>query len=115
SRGPRPGAALRACDLGCGHLGRVLARVSARSAVIDLLVLAAILAACTAAGLLLLRVAGALPDARDEHLLARLIARLGLASILALALAPSRALHRWPLVIARAIALVAGWAELLDA
>ena len=33
---------------------------------IDLLVLAAILAACTAGGLLLLRVAGALPDARDE-------------------------------------------------
>jgi hypothetical protein len=83
--------------------------------VIDLLVLAAILAACTAAGLLLLRVAGALPDARDEHLLVGLAAGLGLASILALALAASGALHRWPLVIAGAVALVAGWAELLDA
>ncbi|HJW69527.1 MAG TPA: hypothetical protein VJ829_09225, partial [Candidatus Binatia bacterium] len=60
---------------------------------IDLVVLAAILAACTAGGLLLLRVVGALPDARDEHLLAGLAAGLGLASILALALAASGALH----------------------
>ena len=44
---------------------------------IDLLVLAAILAACTAGGLLLLRVAGALPDARDEHLLAGVATGLG--------------------------------------
>ena len=82
---------------------------------IDLLVLAAILAACTAGGLLLLRVVGALPDARDEHLLAGMAAGLGLASILALALAASGALHRWPLAVAGAVALVAGWAELLGA
>jgi hypothetical protein len=83
--------------------------------VIDLLVLAAILAACTAAGLLLLRVAGALPDAREEHLLAGLAAGLGVAGILALALAASGTLHRWPLIVAGAVALVAGWAELLGA
>jgi len=83
--------------------------------VIDLLVLAAILAACTAGGLLLLRVAGALPDARDEHLLAGVATGLGIASVLTLALAAAGALHRWPLIVAGAVALVAGWAELLDA
>ena len=82
---------------------------------IDLLVLAAILAACTAGGLLLLRVAGALPDSRDEHLLAGVAAGLGIASVLTLALAATGALHRWPLIVAGAVALVAGWAELLDA
>src|SRR5262249_45005129 len=112
---PRRDPATRARALGGRHLRHLLARLPARRAVIDVAVLAAILAACTAAGVLALRVPGALPRAPEEHALVGLAVGLGLASMLGLGLAATGALRVWPLAIAGAIALVAGWAELLGA
>ncbi len=82
---------------------------------IDLLLLAAILAASAAAGLLVLRLLGALPRAPHEHLLAGLATGLGIASMLGLGLAAAGALRPWPIALAGAGALAAGGSTLLGA
>jgi 4-amino-4-deoxy-L-arabinose transferase-like glycosyltransferase len=83
--------------------------------VIDLLLLVPILAASAAAGLLLLRLLGALPRAPHEHLLVGLATGLGLASMLGLALAAAGALRPAPIVVAGGVALVAGGPALVRA
>ncbi len=75
---------------------------------IDVLLLVPILAASTAAGLLLLRLLGALPRAPHEHLPVGLATGLGLASMLGLALAAAGALRPGPIAVAGLVALVAG-------
>ncbi len=82
---------------------------------IDLLLLVAILAASAAAGLLLLRLLGALPRAPHEHLLAGLATGLGLASMFGLAIAAAHVLRPAPLVVAGVVTLVAGGPGLLRA
>lgn len=82
---------------------------------IDVLLLVPILAASAAAGLLLLRLLGALPRAPHGHLLVGLTTGLGLASMLGLALAAAGALRPAPIVVAGVAALVAGGPGLLGA
>jgi len=76
--------------------------------VIDLVLLAVVLAASGAAGLVALRTAGALPEDPAEHLLAGIAVGLGIASALALGLAAAHALRALPFGIAAAVALVLG-------
>jgi len=83
--------------------------------VIDLVVLLLMLAAFAAAGLLLLRLCGALPRAPHEHLLAGTATGLGLAGMLGLAVAAAGALRPLPLAIAGAVALLAGGSDLVRA
>ncbi|MGH7896108.1 MAG: glycosyltransferase family 39 protein [Candidatus Binatia bacterium] len=74
--------------------------------------LAVVLAASAAGGLVALRTADALPEAEHEHLLSGLATGLGLASILALALAALHALRPLPLGVAGGLALAVGAASL---
>jgi Dolichyl-phosphate-mannose-protein mannosyltransferase len=83
--------------------------------VIDVLLVVPILAASAAAGLLLLRLLGALPRASHEHLLVGLATGLGLASMLGLALAAAGTLRPAPIAAAGLAALVAGAPGLLRA
>jgi hypothetical protein len=83
--------------------------------VIDVALLAAILAASAAAGLVALRTVDALPAEESEHLLAGLAAGLGLASIIALGLAALQMLRPLPIAVAGAAALVAGGGTLVRA
>lgn len=82
---------------------------------IDLLLLVPILAASAAAGLLLLRIADALPRPPHERLLAGLATGLGLASMLSLAAAAAGILTPWPFAIGGLAALVAGGPSLVAA
>src|SRR5439155_2036226 len=82
---------------------------------IDVVVLGFILAATAAAGVLVLRLADALPRDRDEHVLAGLATGLGLASMLALGLAAAGILRPLLLIAAGAAALAAGGPDLLAA
>ena len=75
---------------------------------IDLVLLAVVLAASGAAGLLALRTAGALPEDPAEHLLAGIAVGLGIASALALGLAAAHALQPLPFGIMAAVAVVLG-------
>jgi hypothetical protein len=81
--------------------------------VIDLALLAVILAASAAAGLVALRTANALPRRESEQCLAGLAVGLGLASMLSLALAWANALEPRPFAIAAAVALLVGGLPLL--
>jgi hypothetical protein len=83
--------------------------------VIDLVLLAVVLAASGAAGMVALRMAGALPRRADEHLLAAIATGLGIASGLALALAVGHALRPLPFFGAGVVALAAGGADLVRA
>jgi 4-amino-4-deoxy-L-arabinose transferase-like glycosyltransferase len=83
--------------------------------VIDVVLLAVLLAASGAAGLVALRMAAALPHRAEEHLLAGIATGLGLASGLALALAAAHALRPLPFVVAGVVALAAGGADLARA
>jgi hypothetical protein len=83
--------------------------------VIDLALLVSILAASAAAGLLLLRLLGALPRAPHEHLLAGVATGLGLTSMLGLALAATGTLRPVPIAAAGATALVLGGPSLVRA
>jgi hypothetical protein len=83
--------------------------------VIDLVLCAVVLAACGAGGMVALRMAGALPRRPEEHLLAAIATGLGLASMLALALAAAHALRAWPFAVAGAAALLAGGGGLVRA
>jgi hypothetical protein len=80
--------------------------------VIDVLVLALMLAASAAAGLAFLRLADALPHDPHEHLLDGLVVGLGLAGMAALALAAIGFLRPLPLVLLGAAALAVGWRPL---
>ena len=79
---------------------------------IDLVLLAVVLAASGAAGLLALRTAGALPRRPDEHLLAGVATGLGIASGLTLGLSAAHLLRPLPFAVAAALALAAGGADL---
>jgi 4-amino-4-deoxy-L-arabinose transferase-like glycosyltransferase len=83
--------------------------------VIDLLLLVPVLAASAAAGLLLLRLAGALPRPPHEHLLAGVVTGLGLTSMLSLGSAAAGILSPWPFATAAVAALVAGGPALVAA
>jgi hypothetical protein len=83
--------------------------------VIDVLLVVPILAASAAAGLLLLRLLGALPRAPHEHLLVGLATGLGLASMLGLALAAAGTLRPAPIAAVGLVALIAGGPGLLRA
>jgi hypothetical protein len=83
--------------------------------VIDLVLLAAVLAASGAAGLVALRMADALPRRPEDHLLAGLATGLGLASILSLGLAAAQILRPLPFAIAGVLVLVAGGRDLVRA
>jgi hypothetical protein len=83
--------------------------------VIDLVLLAVVLAASGAAGLVALRTAGALPEDPAEHLLAGIAVGLGIASALALGLAAAHALRPLPFGIMAAVALVVGGRALVGA
>src|SRR4030095_16662528 len=111
----RRDAATPARPLGGRHLHHLLAGLSARGFVIDVLLVVPILAASAAAGLLLLRLLGALPRASHEHLLVGLATGLGLASMLGLALAAAGTLRPAPIAAAGLAALVAGAPGLLRA
>lgn len=82
---------------------------------IDLLLLLPILAASAAAGLVLLRVTGALPRPPHEHLLAGLVTGLGLVSMLSLACAVAGVLSPLPFAIGGVAALLAGGPALVAA
>ena len=75
---------------------------------IDLVVVLVLLAACAAGGLWLQQIARALPIHPSERLLEATAIGLGLASIVALALADTGLLGRWPLVATGLLALVGG-------
>lgn len=82
---------------------------------IDLVLLAVVLAASGAAGLVALRTAGALPEDPSEHLLAGVTVGLGIASALALGLAAVHGLRPLPFAVAAAMALAAGGGALVRA
>jgi hypothetical protein len=83
--------------------------------VIDVVLLAVVLAASGAAGLAVLRLAGALPRRPEEHLLAGMATGLGLASMLALGLAVAHALRPLPFAVAGVAALALGGLDLVRA
>jgi hypothetical protein len=83
--------------------------------VIDLVLLVVVLAASGAAGMLALRIAGALPHRPSEHLLAAVATGLGIASALALGLAIGHVLRPLPFFIAGLLALAAGGPDLVRA
>jgi 4-amino-4-deoxy-L-arabinose transferase-like glycosyltransferase len=83
--------------------------------VIDLVLLAVVLAASGAAGMVALRMAGALPRRPDEHLLAAVATGLGIASGLSLTLAVAHVLRPLPFIVAGLVALAAGGADLVRA
>jgi hypothetical protein len=78
---------------------------------IDVVLLAVVLVAAAAAGLVCLRVLRAAPEAPGERLLVGLAVGLGLAGMAGLALAAAGRLHVWPLAGLGALALVAGGAD----
>jgi 4-amino-4-deoxy-L-arabinose transferase-like glycosyltransferase len=82
--------------------------------VIDILLLAVILAASAAAGLLVLRLLDARPHAThgDELVVLGLATGLGLTSVIGLALAAVGALRPWPIAVAGAVVLLAGGRDL---
>ena len=82
---------------------------------IDLVLLAALLAASGAAGLAALRAADALPRRRCEHLLAGVATGLGLAGAFGLALAAAHLLRPLPVLAAAAVALAIGGRALVAA
>ena len=84
---------------------------------IDVLLLAVILAASTAAGLLVLRLLDAMPHAvhGNDPLVLGLATGLGLTSVIGLALAAAGALRPWPIAAAGAVALIAGGRDLTRA
>src|SRR5262245_2901757 len=107
--------AARARALGGRDLCRLLVRLPSRRYVIDILLLAVILAASAAAGLLVLRLLDARPHAThgNELLVLGLAIGLGLTSVIGLALAAVGALRPWPIAVAGAIALLAGGRDLV--
>ncbi len=82
---------------------------------IDVGLLVLLLLTGGAAGLLLLRLAGALPKASHERLLAGVAVGLGVESMIGLGLAGLGALRPVPLAVVAAVALLAGGRELLAA
>ena len=82
---------------------------------IDVVLLGVVLAASGAAGLVALRMAGALPRRPEEHLLAGLATGLGIASMVALGLAALHALRPRPFAMVAALALALGGREVVRA
>ena len=82
---------------------------------IDVCILAVVLLASAAAGLLVLRAGDALPRRASEHLLAGTAVGLGLSSIFTLALATGHVLRPAAFVIAAVMSLVAGGRGLVRA